>query len=584
MKVLLTTLNAKFIHSSLAIRNLKVYSGKYSDNVSLMEFTINQTENFMLAEIFKRKPDIIGFSCYIWNIRQTLNMIGSIKKIMPNVKIILGGPEVSYGYEPIFYEYPADVVVIGEGEATFYELLEHYIENKISLSNIKGIAYKSEGRIITNPCGELLELNAIPFAYRGGFSDLDNRIIYYESSRGCPYSCGYCLSGSDNAVRHLNIDKVLSDLALFLDAKVKQVKFVDRTFNASKRHSMAIWEFLIENDNGLTNFHFEVCADLLSADEIELFKNARKGLFQFEIGIQSTNPQTLQAIGRKTNLDKIYANVRSVKEMGTIHQHLDLIAGLPYEDYSSFKKSFNDVFAVSPEMLQLGFLKVLKGSKMCEGAAKFGIVYKDNADYEVLSTSWLIYNEILKLKDVEHVLEIFYNSGQFICSVKYLISFFENSFEFFEKLATFWNRKEYHSISHSKVSLYSKLYDFALEFLKAGKIEIIKELLLFDLLSTEKLKSLPEGLPFAKEEHKEFAREFYNSKASIERHFGAKALSIPIKQVIRSSNLVWFEYDVLGFLNEAKVKKAGCYLLFNYSGSEISVSAVIPTCDPNNTI
>ncbi|MCL2873593.1 MAG: B12-binding domain-containing radical SAM protein [Defluviitaleaceae bacterium] len=572
MKILLTTLNAKFIHSSLALRNIKDFAGEYSENVTLSEFTINQTENFILSEIFKQKPDIIGFSCYIWNIKQVLSLVSSIKKIMTDVKIILGGPEVSYEFEPILRDYPVDVIVIGEGEMAFYNLLKHYVNSEIGLADISGIAYMTnEGNIISS-IGEILELNAIPFAYEGGFSELENKIIYYESSRGCPYSCGYCLSGSSSNVRYLNSERVFSDLTRFLNSKVSQVKFIDRTFNSNKYHAMNIWEFLIKNDNKITNFHFEICADLLNFDEIAILKKARKGLFQFEIGIQSTNAQSLKEIGRITNLDKIYENVRLIKELGTIHQHLDLIAGLPYEDYLSFKKSFNEVFAVSPEMLQLGFLKILKGSKIREAAPKHGIIFKDNADYEVLTTSWLTYSEILQLKSIEHVLELFYNSGQFGSSIKYLISFFDSPFEFFERIAEYWNEMEYHGISHSKINLYIKIYDFAISFLNIDETKIIKELLLFDLLSNEKLKSLPDGLPFGKEENKEFVRDFYNNSENIKKYFGEEALLIPVKQIVRRSNLVWFENNVLGFLTDEKIKTHGCYVIFNYMTDEIVVN------------
>jgi len=551
MKILLTTLNAKFIHSSLALRNLKACAGEYSENIAILEFTINQTENFILAEIFKRKPDIIGFSCYIWNIRQILGIISSVKKILPDAKIILGGPEISYEYEAILEDYPIDKIIVGEGEQAFYDLLRRF-------KRFRGFPNE---KIVE---GEILDLDLIPFAYKNGFSDLENRIIYYETSRGCPYNCDYCLSGSDKGIRYLSFERVKSDLSCFLDAKVKQVKFVDRTFNANKRHAMAVWEFLIDRDNEFTNFHFEVCADLLSSDEIELLKKARKGLFQLEIGVQSTSEKTLESIGRKTNLNKIYENVRLIKKLGTIHQHLDLIAGLPYEDYASFKKSFNDVFATEPEMLQLGFLKVLKGSKVRENADIYGIIYKDSADYEVLSTNWLTYEEILKLKSIEHVLEIFYNSGQFIRTLKYLISFSDNPFEFFEKLASYWSKMEYHSTSHSKINLYVKLYHFANSFLSADEIEIVKELLLFDLLSTERLKSLPDGLPFSKEEPKNFIHKFYSNSENIEKYFGAEALSISVKQLIRQSNLFWFDY----------IKKNGGYILFNYTGEEISTISV----------
>ena len=358
MKIVLTAVNAKFIHSSLALRSLKKYAGKYSDNVFLKEFTINQDTDFILDEIYKEKPDVVGFSCYIWNMGIIAEVVENLKKILPKTIIILGGPEVSYEAENVLLgNSSADMVIRGEGEVTFLELCTYFVDKEGSLSTIDGITYRDEnGNILSTPKRKAVNLDDIPFVY-DDITDLKNRIIYYETQRGCPYNCQYCLSSIESGVRFLSEDRVKSDLKFFLDNKVKQVKFVDRTFNCNKKHAMMIWKYIMDNDNGVTNFHMEITADIMDNEILDLLKPARKGLFQFEIGVQSTNPNTIDAIKRNTSFDGLTDIVKKIKDMGNIHEHLDLIVGLPYEDYNSFRNSFNEVYDLEPEQLQIGFLK-----------------------------------------------------------------------------------------------------------------------------------------------------------------------------------------------------------------------------------
>ncbi|MBR2062791.1 MAG: cobalamin-dependent protein, partial [Anaerotignum sp.] len=389
-KIVLAALNAKYIHSNLALRYLSRFQDNYKNHhIITREFTINQRPDFIVEELFRLKPDVILFSAYIWNVETLRQLCPLLKKVMPNCMIGFGGPEVSYESENFLQENPAvDLVMRGEGELVFTKLLEYW-DNGIfaDLSEIGSLTYRQNGEIRSTVQEEPLDLALLPFPYEADFSDIQNQIIYYESSRGCPYQCGYCLSSVEQGVRFVPLEKVLPDLQKFLDARVPQVKFIDRTFNCKKSHAMAIWKYLHEHDNGVTNFHFEITADIIDQEAIDYLKQVRKGLFQFEIGVQSTNPHTIKAINRNVDFEKLAGIVKQIKAGENIHQHLDLIAGLPYEDYESFGHSFNDVYDLEPEQLQLGFLKVLKGSLMHEKAAEHGIVYKNHAPYEVLYTN-----------------------------------------------------------------------------------------------------------------------------------------------------------------------------------------------------
>lgn len=495
-KIVLASLSAKFIHSSLALR----YLTKFNENdkkhtIRTMEFTINQRLDFIADELFRQKPDVILFSCYIWNVEMLKQLCPLLKKIMPDCIIGFGGPEVSYESEAFLRDNPAvDLVMRGEGELVFTELLNYFDYAKpSSLYDIKGMTFRDGDEIVSTAQQEPLDLALLPFPYAEDFQDVENQIIYYESSRGCPYSCGYCLSSIEKGVRFVPLEQVYEALQKFLDHKVRQVKFIDRTFNCKKSHAMGIWRYLAEHDNGVTNFHFEITADLLDQETIAFLQTVRKGLFQFEIGVQSTNPQTIAAINRNVSYEKLCGIVQQIKSGGNIHQHLDLIAGLPYEDYDSFGRSFNDVYALKPEQLQLGFLKVLKGSMIYNRQHDFSIVYQDTAPYEVLTTHMLPYEDTLRLKAIEEMVETYYNSGKFLHVLEYLVPLYESPFAFFEQLSQYWIAERCHYQYQSKIGLCNVLWRFVQQN-AAVDLTQFQWLLKFDLALHEKPKKLPEWL------------------------------------------------------------------------------------------
>ena len=494
LKILLAACNAKYIHSNLAVYNLKSCSGEYSPNVVIKEYTINQIQDDILKDIYLEQPDVICFSCYIWNISFVKELVPDLKKILPHVDFWAGGPEVSYDAVEFLKKNPAFFgVMVGEGEETFHELAGYYIERKPeNLKEIRGVVFHDETKvpdIVHTGWRELMDLSKVPFAY-SNLTEFKNRIIYYESSRGCPFSCSYCLSSIDKKLRFRDIELVKKELQFFIDNKVPQVKFVDRTFNCKHDHAMAIWRYITEHDNGITNFHFEISADLLREEELALMKTMRPGLIQLEIGVQSTNPQTIKAIRRTMDFEKLKGIVEQIHSFGNIHQHLDLIAGLPYEGYESFHKSFCDVYALRPEQFQLGFLKVLKGSHMMEMTGEYQILYKDREPYEVLSTAWLTYGEILGLKMVESMVEVYYNSGQFKNTLVFLEKYFDDPFRMYEALGRFYEKKGYSEISHSRMRRYEILMEFAGEQ-KEIPLEVLSDVMLLDLYLRENLKSRP---------------------------------------------------------------------------------------------
>ena len=545
MKILLAACNAKYIHSNLAVYNLRAYAEEYRENIILKEYTINQQKDEILRDIYLEKPDIICFSCYIWNISFVKEIAEDLKKILPDSVFWAGGPEVSFDAEDFLKKNPGFFgVMVGEGEETFRELCRFYVENKGSLEEISGIAFYSGEKIRHNGWREIMDLSKVPFAYEN-MEDFRNKIVYYESSRGCPFSCSYCLSSVDKKLRFRNLDLVKKELQFFIDRKVPQVKFVDRTFNCKHSHAMEIWKYILEHDNGITNFHFEISADLLKEEELSLMEKMRPGLIQLEIGVQSTNPDTIKAIRRTMDFERLSEIVNKIHSFGNIHQHLDLIAGLPYENYDSFRNSFNQVYALKPEQLQLGFLKVLKGSLMKEMAEEYGIVHKEKEPYEVLSTKWLSYGEILKLKTVESMVEVYYNSGQFQNTLNYIESFFEDAFSLYEELGKFYEEKGYHSISHSRM----KRYEILLEFLE-GYQEIFREkvvdAMLLDLYLRENLKSRPSFAPSQKSYEKmvwEYRREKKIPKTA---HI----------EVFQNGEVVLFDYEKRNPLtNNAETKR-----------------------------
>ena len=583
MKVLLAAINAKYIHSNLGIYSLKTYGEKMLKEwglaeqmeISLAEHTINHQMEQILQDIYKRKPDVIGFSCYIWNISYVKMILDDIKKVLPDVKIWAGGPEVSYHAEAFLKEEPAvDLVMMGEGEITFANFLKALLEGE-ELKQVPGLMLRNDDGTFTDTgFRQVMDMSQIPFPYAFmDMKELEHRIIYYESSRGCPFSCAYCLSSIDKKLRFRSLDLVLPELEWFLQAKVPQVKFVDRTFNCKKSHAMAIWQYIRDHDNGITNFHFEIAADLLDKDELDLLSTMRPGLVQLEIGVQSTNEKTLETIRRKTDIGEIRQITAAINSWHNIHQHLDLIAGLPWEDIESFKKSFNDVYKMEPEQLQLGFLKVLKGSYMEELISDCDLLYSTAPPYEVLQTKWLSYGDVLELKDIEEMTEVHYNSRQFTCTLKELEKEFNTPYEMFSFMAGYYNKNHLSGISHSRIARYEILWKMIQTKLEksgkyethkncesheirgteenagiSGKLELYRDLLMTDLYLRENVKSRP---TFARDlsSSKDFVREFFQKEEKTPEHL---------------SGYEGYDSRQMAKMAHLEPLRDGTYLLFDY--------------------
>ena len=518
MKIFLTAINAKYIHSNLAVYSLRAYAKDYQDQIVIGEYTINNRVDYILEQIYKAKPDVLCFSCYIWNMDYVEELITEYHKLCPEVPIWVGGPEVSYEVETFFAEHPQVTgVMIGEGERTFQQLCKYYVNQTGSLEEIRGIAFRDQdsGKTVFTPAQEPMDMSEIPFCY-DHIENFENRIIYYESSRGCPFNCSYCLSSIDKKLRFRDMELVKKELAFFIEKKVPQVKFVDRTFNCRHDHAMEIWRFVKEHDNGITNFHFEISADLLNEEELALIHDMRPGLIQLEIGVQSTNETTIREIHRTMKLELLKDIVRKIQDGENIHEHLDLIAGLPYEDYATFAKSFDEIYELKPNQLQLGFLKVLKGSYMYEHAAEYGIVYHEKTPYEVMKTKWLSFDDVLKIKQVEEMLEVYYNSGQFEITMKVMEPLFDGAFAMFQELGVFYEKKGYFGMSHSRI----RRAEILLEFMRERKSEdtvllMLEESLIFDLYYRENCKSRPSWAP-SPAEFKEQTR--YYCKNGVKSH------------------------------------------------------------------
>lgn len=510
MNILLVAINAKYIHSNPAVFSLKSCTGEYESYVDVMEFTINQQTSYILSEIYKKRPDVIAFSCYIWNRNMVGEIISDLHKIMPKVDIWAGGPEVSYDAPDVIEEWKLRGVMSGYGEGAFHYLVSAYV-NGVSESLPAVLDGNNSSRIL---------LDEIPFWYQN-IQNFEHRIVYYESSRGCPFSCSYCLSSVDKTMDFRSVEYVCRDIEFFLQQNIVQVKFVDRTFNCKKDHALPILQYILEHDSGITNFHFEIAADLLDEDYFALLEKLRPGAVQFEIGVQSTNPQTISEINRKMDFDKVADVVRKISSWNNIHVHLDLIAGLPYEDLQLFKKSFNDVYALSPEQLQLGFLKVLKGSAMELHASEYELVYTSLPPYEVLSTKWLSYEDVCHLKRIEEVLEIYYNSGQFKNALQYLCSYFDTPYDLYDLLAAWYEEHDLFGIQSSRTRKYEILMEFGTALISKNirlrnclskenifskkykyendsvekRILILREYLTYDLYLREHMKNRPSFAP-----------------------------------------------------------------------------------------
>lgn len=497
-KLLLTAINAKYIHTNPAVRGLCVRLQQsypqWANEIGIAEYTINQRTDEILAQLYRQRPAVLGFSCYLWNISMVREICTEYKKAAPDTILFLGGPEVSYDASQQLEKLPeVSLVVCGEGEATLealYPLLRQGQLSPEALEKIPGIVYRDGEEIRVNPPASPVDLSKVPFSYTD--EELQSgRILYYESTRGCPFQCQYCLSSAEKGVHYRPLDQVYQDLDRFLAAKVPQVKLVDRTFNCSKTHALSIWKYLHHHDNGVTNFHFEIAAELLDEETLDFLSTVRPGLFQFEIGVQSTNPQTLEAIRRPADLEHLRRIVDTIHRGKNIHQHLDLIAGLPYEDFDSFRRSFNDVYAMAPQQLQLGFLKLLKGTGLYRDAQKYGIVVREHAPYEVLFTRWIDFGELLLLKDVAEMVEIYYNSGRFSTSIARLLPAFETPFDFYRALAEYWREKGFFSVNHRNEQYYELLWRFhqdRMEPCKTISSEQLKWILKYDLCLHQKPK------------------------------------------------------------------------------------------------
>ena len=550
MKILLTAINAKYIHSNLAVYSLKAYS--QDEGVELAEYTINQRSEDILMDIYKRRPDVLCFSCYIWNLDVVEELVRELGKLMPDLAIWLGGPEVSYDAKDVLCRLPiVRGVMKGEGEETFAELCKIYRCSKHTdeeLENLAGITFRrADGTIIENPWREVMDLSKVPFVYQH-IEDFEHKIVYYESSRGCPFSCSYCLSSVDKRLRFRNLELVKQELQFFLDHEVPQVKFVDRTFNCKHDHAIAIWKYIAEHDNGITNFHFEVAADLLNEEELKILEGMRPGLVQLEIGVQSTNPDTIRAIRRTMDFDKVSEVVARIQKKGNIHQHLDLIAGLPYEDIQRFARSFDDVYALKPEQLQLGFLKVLKGSYMEEQQKTYGLEHKSRPPYEVLYTKWLSYEDVIRLKGIEEMVEVYYNSRQFTHTIEALEQEYTSSFEMYDRLREYYEEKGYGSVQHKRSARYDILLSYIL-YHHPKKVQYYRELLIYDYYLRENAKTRPE---FAGEYKvsKEELRTFYENEEE-KRKYLVNYQAYDRNQMRKMTHLEYFSYF-------------GKYILFDY--------------------
>jgi len=640
MRFLLCGINAKYIHSNLAIFSLKAYADRKKipgAEIILKEYTINNYVEDILQDLYEEKADVVIFSCYIWNISFVRELAAELKKVSPDVKIWAGGPEVSYAANKFLMENPAfDLIMQGEGEEVFSELIRLTVEEKCRIRDVykqsesekvlSGIVekrYSIEGKqavkeekdiedkhfagednvyptnyidmsklqklqeiavwdfsgeaalgnaesnignktkIINTGFATLMNMDTIPFVYED-FHLFEHKILYYETSRGCPFCCSYCLSSVDKTVRFRSLPIVKKELDAFLEAKVPQVKFVDRTFNCNRQRAIDIWSYLVEHDNGITNFHFEISSDLLGEEELELFAKMRPGLIQLEIGVQSTNGETVDAIHRHMDLDKLFHYVDRVHELGNIHQHLDLIAGLPYENYERFGCSFDDLYAHEPDQLQLGFLKVLKGTMMEEEVKKYSILYRNQPPYEVLGTKWLSYDEIILLKGVEELVELYYNSGQYTLTLKYAVPFFESPFRFYEMFSAWYRGKGYHKLNHNRLEKYNILREFLREHIDEHEWDTLDEIMLYDMYLRENVKGRPAWAKDTAQYKKEW-KALYREQGEKLFPEDVQAGIYDSKRAANQSHIEVFEINIKKFEQSGQVEKKQVFCLFDYS-------------------
>ncbi|MGI6189490.1 MAG: B12-binding domain-containing radical SAM protein [Clostridiales bacterium] len=563
MKTLLVALNSKFIHSNLALRYIKAYCDGYHD-MELMEFSINDRIERIVGQIFLAEPDLVAFSCYIWNIKEVLMAADTIKRVLKHCKVVLGGPEVSFDAAEIIEDNPGiDFIVMGEGERTFAHLLDT-LQKGGDLSRVKGLAYRQGNETIVNPPQPLIsDLDSIPFPYQDGFSDLENKIVYYETSRGCPFNCQYCLSSTFSGVRFFPLDRVKRELEIFVKAGIPQVKLVDRTFNCNPERAKDIFKTILEL-GGKTNFHFEMAGNLIDQEMIDILKQAPPGLFQFEIGVQSTNPDTLDAIRRKTDFDALAGAVARIRDGENIHVHLDLIAGLPNEDYRSFRRSFNDVYYLAPNRLQLGFLKLLKGSGLRIRADEYGYEYTQYPPYQVLKSQHISYEELLKLETIEDLVEKYYNSRGFQHTLDYIInSHFKNPFDFFENFAEYWEKNGHDSLSYSRIRLYEILLEYGLK-LRDIDHRLFKNIMRFDWVSQSKPSRYPAGLEPVKIPGMGKAIDLFFKDEDNLRKFLPHLRSYTPRQISRRAHIEMFDYDIVEGISTGRYSPKTTFVLFDY--------------------
>ena len=559
MKVLLVAVNAKYIHSNLAIYSLKANCGRYEEQVKLMEYSINQYPEEIFQDLYQEKADVVCFSCYIWNIGMVEQVAGWLSKVAPKTRIWFGGPEVSFDVEDRLNRLPyLEGVMCGEGEATFRDMMAVW-NGDMDMEAVRGIGHRAEQSLHMHESRDFVDMSDLNFVYTKP-EEFKHKIIYYETSRGCPFQCSYCLSSVEKKVRFRDLNLVKSELLQFIEWEVPQVKFVDRTFNCKREHSMEILKFIKEHDRGKTNFHFEVTADLLTEEELDFMATLRPGLIQLEIGVQSTCPETLKEIRRYVSFEKLSEIVKRIHRGHNIHQHLDLIAGLPFETLERFKQSFNDVYALKPEQFQLGFLKVLKGSYMREKAEDYGLVYRPEPPYEIFATKWLSYDELLVLKGVEEMVEVYYNSRQFENSLDWLETHFDSAFEMYAALADDYAAKNLNGVNHSRMARYDILLGFVKDHFNIEETEIFKQYLTYDLYLRENVKSRP---AWASEQnpYKADYVEFFRNEEHREKYFIGYE-SYTTKQIQRMTHIEYFEFNVLAKNDEDRNRPV--FVWFDY--------------------
>ncbi|MDB1939291.1 B12-binding domain-containing radical SAM protein [Clostridium tertium] len=552
MKILLTAINSKFVHSNLAVRYLRAFTKDMNYDCKIREFSINDRDEKILEEIIKERPNVVAFSTYIWNIEIIKRLSNLIKLVDEDIEILYGGPEVSYDSQNILKELNGEYIIEGEGEKTYREFVEYKLGER-EINSIRSLYYKVDGEVISNGKRPLMNMNELIFPYEED-ENLDNKIVYYEASRGCPFNCKYCLSSTTHGVRFLDIDRVKQELKYFIDKEVRLVKFVDRTFNCNHKFTMAIWEFLINQDTK-AQFHFEISADILKKSELELLKKAPKDRFQFEVGVQTTNDDVLNRINRFVNFSDIKEKVEELIQIRNIKQHLDLIAGLPGEDYNSFKNSFNDVYSISPEEIQLGFLKLLRGSSMREEAEEYGMKYSPYPPYEILKTKDISYDELIKLKKVEEMVDKYYNSQKFDNIIKYLVNKFDTPFDFYYTLGTYFDSKGYFDRNIGNSEYYRVFLDFNMEILK-GDNSILKEILKFDYLRFNKKRGMPEFIQrnLDKDEELKIKDQFKGVYSFKDYH------------------LEIFDINISKFIKNSTVVKEKDYYLFGHGGDIVHIT------------